>query len=97
MTGNPSGKEPGRWVGGMPAVILDFPTSVAPRSSEQPAWKVPAAYNILPLSCWSLHPLTSPPARARGLSQSKHPLWVAVERALEGSLPVPSWGLNPEA
>lgn len=25
MTGNPSGKEPGRWVGGMPAVILDFP------------------------------------------------------------------------
>lgn len=47
-----------RWVSGTAAVILGFPTSVTPQSSEQPAWKVPAVWSILLLSCWSLLPLT---------------------------------------
>lgn len=47
-----------RWVGGTAAVFLDFPTSVTQQSSEQPAWKAPAVYNILFLFCRSLRPLT---------------------------------------
>lgn len=80
-------------MGGVSAVTLDFPTGVAPQSSEQPAWKVPAVYNILLLSCWSLHP--DLPSGTSRVKPEQALLWVAVENAMEGSLPLSQLGTEP--